>query len=163
MQGVGLFEDHSSLIEDPSCRPGVDGGGREQPQVYVPVVVVVRIDEPAAAVEGVVKALKAIWEVGMVLERLELALGGGVVVARMRPAVGPGDPGGCHELADRAARHRRTAVGMDRELVGADLLLDRGLAKEPFGKVLAFTMGEHPADDLSVVDIDRALGLAARG
>ena len=70
----------------------MSGGGREQPQIYVPVVVVVPIDEPAAAVEGVVEALKAIWEVGMVLERLELALGVGVVVARMRPAVGPGDP-----------------------------------------------------------------------
>ena len=81
MQCVGLFEDHSSLIEDPSSSPGVDGGGREQPQVYVPVVVVVPIDEPAAAVEGVVEALEAIWEVGMVLERLELALGVGVVVA----------------------------------------------------------------------------------
>ena len=154
MQGVGLFEDHSSLIEDPSSSPGVDGRGREQPQVYVPVVVVVPIDEPAAAVEGVVEAFEAIWEVGMVLERLELALGVGVVVAGMWPAVGPGDPEGCHELADSAARHRRTAVGMDRELVGANLLLDRGLAKEPLGKVLAFTMGEHPADDISAVDVD---------
>ena len=54
MQCVGLFEDHSSLIEDPSSSPGVDGRGREQPEVYVPVVVVVPIDEPAAAVEGVV-------------------------------------------------------------------------------------------------------------
>jgi hypothetical protein len=61
MQRVGLFEDHSSLIEGLSCRPGVDGGGCEQPQVHVPVVVVVPIGEPAAAVEGMVEALKGFF------------------------------------------------------------------------------------------------------
>lgn len=61
----------------------MDGGGREQTQIHVPVVVVVSIDEPAAVGEGVVEALK-VMEVGMVLERLELALGARVVVARMR-------------------------------------------------------------------------------
>ena len=60
MQCVGLFEDHSSLIEVPSSDACVNGGGREQPRVHVPVVVVVPIDEPAVAVEGMTEALKAI-------------------------------------------------------------------------------------------------------
>ena len=92
MQGVGFLEDDSALIEDPASHAGVNGGRGEQTQVPVAVVVVVPVDELAAAIEGVVVALEAIGEVGVALDRLELALGVGVVVARMRPAVGPGDP-----------------------------------------------------------------------
>jgi hypothetical protein len=108
----------------------------------VAVVVVVPVDELSAVVEGAVEGLEAIWEVEVALDRLELALGVGAVVARVRTAVNSEDPEGCHELADRAARHRRTALGMNRERVGADLLLDRRLAKEPLDKVLAFAMGD---------------------
>ena len=91
MQGGGFLEDDSALIEDPASRAGVDGGRREQAQVPVAVVVVVPVDEPAAAVEGVVVALEAIGEVGVALDRLELALGVGVVVARVRSAMRSGD------------------------------------------------------------------------
>ena len=91
MRGVGFLEDEPALIEDPASRAGVNGGRREQAQVPVAVVMVVPVDEPAAAVEGVVVDLEAIGEVGVALDRLELALGVGVVVARVRSAMRSGD------------------------------------------------------------------------
>ena len=66
------------------------------------VVVVKPINEPAIAVEGVVKALEAIGEIGVALDRLELALGLGVVVTRARPAVRSGNSKGCEPAEDRA-------------------------------------------------------------
>ncbi len=94
----------------------------------------------------------------MSLDRLELVLGVGGVVTSVRPAVRSGDSEGCDEPADRAARHRRTAVGMERELVGADLLLDLRLMKEMLSEVMAFTMGKHPGDHIAAVDVDDDLG-----
>ena len=102
MQGVGFVEDDSALIEDPASRAGVDDGRRDQAQVPVAVVVAVPVDELAVAVEGVVVALKAIGEVGVALDRLELARGLGVVVARARPAVRSGNSEGCEPAEDRA-------------------------------------------------------------
>jgi len=55
----------------------MDGGRREQAQVSVAVVAVVQVVEPAAAIEGVAEALKAIREVWVALDRLQLALGRG--------------------------------------------------------------------------------------
>ena len=66
------------------------------------VVVVKPINEPAIAVEGVVKALEAIGEIGVALDRLELALGLGVVVTLARPAVRSGNSEGCEPAEDRA-------------------------------------------------------------
>jgi hypothetical protein len=57
MQGLGFLKDDSALIEDPTSRADVIGGRREQAHVPVAVVVVVPVDELAAAVEGVVVLL----------------------------------------------------------------------------------------------------------
>jgi hypothetical protein len=67
MQGVGFLKDDSALIEDPSGRAGVNGGRRERAHVSVAVVVAVPVDEPAAAVKGVVVFLEATGEGGCLL------------------------------------------------------------------------------------------------
>jgi hypothetical protein len=154
MQGEGFLEDDSSLIEDPSSCDGLNGGRHEQTKVPVVVMDVIPVNESATAIESVVVSLKAIREVGVALDRLELALRVGIVIAHVRPAVGPGDPGGCHELTDRAARHCRIAASMDRVLVGTDVLLDRCLTKEPLSELLTFAKSKHPADHIAAVDVD---------
>ena len=72
------------------CRglAGVHDGRCQKPDTPVAVLLVMPAEEPAAEVESVVVAGEAVWEVGPVLQRLELALGEGVVVADMGSAVG---------------------------------------------------------------------------
>ena len=68
----------------------VHDGWCQQTDSRVAVLLVVLAKEPAAEVESVVLTGEAVWEVGPVLQRLELALGEGVVVNDMGSAVGLG-------------------------------------------------------------------------
>ena len=43
-----------------------------------------------------------------------------------------------------AWRSSRRAVGMDRELIGGDVLLAAGLADQPLGPLGALAFGDHP-------------------
>ena len=49
--------------------------------------------------------------------------------------------------------HRRTAIGVHRELAGRDLLRAAGVLDEPLGQLGAFAIGDHPADDVAAKDI----------
>ena len=80
--------------------PCVDGGGGQQSNSPMAVLFVVPVKEAAAEVEAVVIADESVWEVGPVLEGLELAFGEGVVVADVGSAVRLGDAEGGQELGD---------------------------------------------------------------
>ena len=74
LRGVGPLEDDAPLLEKTASCSGVDRGWGEQAETPVAVVVVVSVEEVAAAFEGVVEAVEAIGEAGVVLDRLEVAL-----------------------------------------------------------------------------------------
>ncbi len=76
---------------------------------------------------------EAVWEVGPVLQRLELALGEGVVVTDMGSAMGLGHAKCGQQLRDRLGSHGCTTVAVDRELITADALLDERLLNQSFG------------------------------
>ena len=65
---------------------------------------------------------EAVWEVGPVLQGLELALGEWVVVTDMGSAVGLGHAKGGQELRHGLGSHGCTAVAVDRQLITADTL-----------------------------------------
>jgi hypothetical protein len=74
-------------LEDCRGLASVHDGRCQQPYSRVAVLLVVPAAEAAAEVEAVVVAGEAVWEVGPVLQRLELTLGEGVVVTDMGSAV----------------------------------------------------------------------------
>ena len=83
----------------------------------------------------------------------ELTFREGVVVGDMRPAVSLGDAQIGQEQGNRFGGHGGSAIGVDGELVGADVLLTAGFGDEPLGQLGAFTFGDHPADDETAEDV----------
>ena len=75
-------------FEDCRGLASVHVGRCQKPDTPVPVLLVVPVKEPAAEVEAVVLTGEAVWKVGPVLKRLELALREWVVVTDVRSAVG---------------------------------------------------------------------------
>ena len=73
-------------------------------------------------------------EAGPVLERLEVRLGEGVVGRGVRPAVRLGDAEVGEQERDGLGGHRAAAVGVERELPAADLLLWQRLGDQLFGE-----------------------------
>ena len=132
----------------------VDDGGGQQSNSPMAVLFVVPVKEAAAEVEAVVIADESVWEVGPVLEGLELAFGEGVVVADVGSAVRLGDAEGGQELGDGVGSHGRATVAVDRELLTLDAFLDERLSDQSFSQVLGFPVGEHPPDDVPAVDVE---------
>ena len=90
---------------------------------------------------GILDCAEALREVGPVLEGLELRLREGVVVRDMGPAVRLGHAEIGEQERDGLRGHRRAAVGMDRQLIAADLLARARLVDEAFGQRRALAMG----------------------
>ena len=97
-------------FEDCRGLASVHDGRCQKPDSRVAVLLVMPAEEPAAEVEAVVLTGEAVWEVGPVLKRLELALGEWVVVTDMGSAVGLGSgqvwPAVCATAWDRMAAPR---------------------------------------------------------
>jgi len=86
---------------------------------------------PRPEVESMVMTGEAVREVGPVLQRLELALGEGVVFADMGSAVGLGHAKCGQQLRDGLRSHGCTTVAVDRESITAKsnpAVLDRSLS-----------------------------------
>ena len=141
-------------LEDCRGLASVHDGRCQKSDAPVAVLLVVPAKEPAAEVESVVVAGEAVWEVGPVLQRLELALGEGVVVTDVRSAVGLGHAKGGQELRHGLGSHGCPAVAVDRQLITADALLDERLANQSFGEMLGFPAGQHPSHDVPAVDVE---------
>jgi hypothetical protein len=69
----------------------VDGLRREQPDAGVVMLNIIPREKDLAETPAILDAAEPIREVRSVLERLELRLEKGVVIARIRPAVGLSD------------------------------------------------------------------------
>jgi hypothetical protein len=87
---------------------------------------------------------KVFWVVRLVLERLELGLREGVVVAHMRTTEAANHPQDSEELSEALGAHRRAAIGMDREHSWLDAVTGHGLRKEVLRQLGALAFGEQP-------------------
>ena len=85
-------------FEDCCGLASVHDGRCQKPDTPVAVLLVVPVKESAAEVEAVVLTGEAVWKVGPVLKRLELALREWVIVTDVRSAVGLGRAKGGQEF-----------------------------------------------------------------
>ena len=102
----------------------------------------------------ILDAAETLGELGAVFERFELRLRIRVVVGDVRPGVRLRDAQTCEQVSDRLAFHRRTAIGVDRELAGDDALLLAGLADQALREGCAFVTREHPAHHVAAEDVE---------
>src|SRR5580658_1815409 len=84
--------------------------------------------------------------VGLVLQRLELRLGEGVVVADVRTAEAAHDADGSEELCEALRPHRGAAIGVHRERTAGDAVALDSLGEEVLGELGALPLGEQPAN-----------------
>src|SRR5450759_1441057 len=63
------------------------------------------------------------------------------------------DPEVGEQQGDRLGRHRAAPVGVQGQLVAADVLLGAGLADQRLGQRRGLPGGDHPADDVAGVDV----------
>lgn len=98
--------------------------------------------------------LEAIRKLGAVLEGFELRLRIRIVVRNMRTTVGLDHSQVRQEQRDGLARHRRSPVGMHRELTRGNVLLCERLLDKLLGQFLALLVSDHPADHIATVDIE---------
>ena len=95
------------------------------------------------------KAPNVFRELGAVLERFELGLGVGVVGAGVGSGMGFGDPEVGQEKGDGLRSHGGSAIGVDGQLAGKDLLLSTGDVDQPLGEGGALPCSHHPSDGRS--------------
>ena len=126
--GMGRVGGHEHLLPLRADRGGlaeVHDGGREKSQAAVTVLVVVPGEEALAERAPVFERAEAIRELRTVLQGLELRFRERVVVGDVGAAVGLGDAEVGQEQRHGLVRHRRAAVGMDRELARGECRASR--------------------------------------
>jgi hypothetical protein len=137
---------------------GEEGNSRVVVNVIIPGE---ELLAPASCVNERGEALRI---VGLVLERLELGLGEGVVVADVRPAEAALDAEGAKKLGEPLRPHRRATVGMHCEGTGLDTVSSHRLGEQLLRELGAFALGEQPThghpteqveDDIQVVEDTR--------
>jgi hypothetical protein len=132
----------------------VDHVRGEQADGRVMVLLVVPGKERLKEGAGFFDAGEALREIGVIFEGLELRLRKGIVVARMGPPVGFGDPEIGQQEADWFGGHRGAPIRADGELPGPDGLLAAGLFNEALRQSGGFPGRNHPADHIPAEDVE---------
>ncbi len=68
--------------------------------------------------------------------------------------MGLGDAEVRQQERHRLGGHRAAAVGVDGQLIAADLLLGQGVGDQPLGQDRALAVLERPADRIAAVDVE---------
>jgi hypothetical protein len=72
----------------------------------------------------------------------------------MRAGMALGNAQISHEQRDRLGNHRPAAIGMDRQLVGLNLLFGAGLRDEEFGQRARVALSELPPDHVAAENVE---------
>jgi hypothetical protein len=96
----------------------------------------------------------------MVLERLELRLGKGSILRRMRAAVADRHAPVAGAAVQRLGAQRATLVGVQRQLVTGNGLLATAFGHQHLGHSGAFPLGDQPADGVAAVEVQPDVQLA---
>jgi hypothetical protein len=118
------------------------------------VRIVVPREEIVAHAAGVFDRTEPIGKIWPVLERPELGFGKWIVGAHAGPRVTGADAEVREQLGHQLAAHRRAAVGMDRELVRADPLLEARGFDQALGQTGVLVRRDHPAHDVTAEQIE---------
>jgi len=160
--GVGSAEHLLPGVTHRRGSPLMHGGRRHQPNAGVAMLAVVPGEEGLAEDAGVFEAAEAFREVRAILQRFELGLGEGVIVAGIGSAVRLGDPQVDEQPRDGPRFHRGAAIRMQGQLPRLDLLLLAGVCDEPLGQYRRLCRGDHPADHVAAEDIQNDIEVAVR-
>ena len=133
------------------CLP--ECGRREVRERLVVVAGVVPVECLRAPPAPLVEGHAALRPCRSVLERLELALTEGVVVARARPREALADAEGEAELRERLRGHRRASVRVADEPARIDAVGADGRVDEVAREHRRFAAGETPRDDAAAVEV----------
>ncbi len=109
-------------FEDESGLSLVNDGRSEETKPTVTVFEVVPGKEILEKSLGVKQALETLWKGRSILQRLELSLRKGIVVAHVRSAVALGYPEVGQQVSDLFGCHARPPVGVQRQFIGFDLV-----------------------------------------
>src|SRR5438552_4078047 len=122
MRGMRRRQDLGAADDASLGQAVVDIVRREQAEAGVTVLGVVPGEEDVAMRSGILDRAEPVREVGPVLERFELRLREGIVVRDVRAGVGLRHAEIGQQERDGLRGHRRTTVGVNRELIAPDRL-----------------------------------------
>jgi len=127
--------------------------GREQRDAAVVVLVVVPREESTAMNASMLDVREMRRKVRAVLERLELRLAEGVVVGDVGPREALGHAEIAIQLRDGLRRHRRSAIGVNRQLRRIDALANDRFFDHLARQRRAFSVLQTPRHDVTAVDV----------
>ena len=141
---------------------GVDGIGLtvvylvrcHQTDAAMVVILVVPIEEVAAEASGVLDAAKALGELRLVLECLEVAFRERVVVGHVRPVVRTGNTEIGEQQRGGLGLHRSAAIGMQGELAGRHVVLGDGVVEQRLEERSALGISDAPTDHAAAEDVE---------
>ena len=139
--------------QDVSSLAVVDHGRRHQAKTRVVVLVVVPLEEGLAETASVFDGAEAVRETRAVFEGAELAFRIRIVIGDVWTAVGFDDAQIGQQQGHGFRFHGRTAIRVDGELAGRDVLRVATMLDEPLGQFGAFAVGDHPTDDVATKNI----------
>ncbi len=111
-----------TLFEDKRCLSLMNHGWREQSKSAVTMFEVIPGEELLEESLSMEQALETLWKSWSVLQGFELSFRIGIVVAHMRSAVTLGHAKVGQEMSHLFGSHARPPVGVQRQLIGFDLL-----------------------------------------
>ena len=102
----------------------------------------------------VLDTTKTVRKLGAVFHRAELAFRIRIVVGGVGPAMGLGHAQVGQQQGHRLGPHGRSAVGMQAELTGLDILLFACFFDQLASQFGALARRHHPADNVTAEDIE---------
>ncbi len=154
MRLIGGIQHRLAAVQDGFGLAKMHHGRGKQTECRVAVFFVVPAEKLLAEGAAILDAAEAMREIGTVLQGSELAFGIGIVVGNVRPAMRLSDSQIGHKKGQRLGGHNPTAVGVEVELAGGDVMLADRLLDEPLGQFGAFAGRHHPASDIAAEDIE---------
>ncbi len=151
--GIGRFEILLSLFDDLPSHPAMQHFRGRQDDPAMMMLLLVPRETALAKVARVLDAAEALQELGPVLERFELALRVRIIVRNVGAIVGFGDAQIRQQQSYRLGGHRGTAVGVDSQIAGHDVLFGACIGDQALGQFGGFAGRHHPAHHVLAEDV----------
>ena len=123
----------------------VDHSRGQKTEAGMTMLLVVPEEKLLAELAAVLQRTKAIRKFWPVLEGAKLAFRVRIVIGDVGTTVGFGDAQMGQQKGHWFGSHGGSAVGMNGQLTGDDVLLATGILDEAFGQLGTLLLGHHPA------------------
>jgi len=141
---------------------------RVQAHAAVAMDRVVPHEEGGTVGAGIFHRAETRREGGLMRERREVGFGLRIVIRDVRTRMRLRHTELHQQERDAGRRHRRAAIGVDRQLPPRDAFATATRRDQPLGELCGFARREHPADDRATEDVEhdvamrRAAAVSAR-